>query len=49
MKGSEKSSILTTLGGKQQVPLLVHLDNRVIMYESDRIVEYLELNYGAKK
>jgi len=46
-KGTEKRKILTTLGGKDQVPLLMDMDNQVIMYESDRIVEYLEANYGT--
>jgi len=44
-KGTEKRQIIMTLGGKDQVPLLVDLDNQIIMYESDRIIEYLELNY----
>ncbi|MAZ30144.1 glutaredoxin [bacterium] len=34
-------------GGKQQVPYLVDADKEVAMYESDDIMDYLELNYGA--
>ena len=47
-KGTEKRKILNTLGGKDQVPLLIDMDNKVIMYESDRIVEFLEANYKEK-
>lgn len=48
-KQTEKRKILMTLGGKDQVPLLVDMDNQVLMYESDRIVEYLQANYGKKE
>ena len=34
-------------GGKQQVPYLVDTDKEVAMYESDDIMDYLELNYGS--
>lgn len=34
-------------GGKQQVPYLVDTDKEVAMYESDDIMDYLELNYSG--
>lgn len=40
-KGSKKREILMTMGGKDQVPFLVDLDKGILMYESDKIVEYL--------
>lgn len=40
--GSRKRSILLTLGGKNQVPFLVNLDKEIFMYESDKIIEYLD-------
>lgn len=35
---------LESLGGKHQVPYIV--DGDVAMYESDKIVEYIEQTYG---
>ena len=32
-------------GGKQQVPYLVDTDKEVAMYESDDIMDFLEINY----
>jgi len=37
---------LIAKGGKQQVPYLVDSDKDIAMYESDDIMDYLELNYG---
>ena len=34
-------------GGKQQVPYLIDSDKEVAMYESDDIMDYLEVNYSA--
>lgn len=34
------------LGGKTQVPFLVDPENKVQMYESGDIVDYLEKTYG---
>jgi len=34
-------------GGQQQVPYLVDAKKETAMYESDDIIDYLELNYGA--
>ena len=45
-KGEKKREILMTLGEKDQVPFLVDLDKGIMMYESDKIVEYLDKNYG---
>lgn len=33
-------------GGKKQVPYLVDTDKEVAMYESDDIMDFLEINYG---
>jgi glutathione S-transferase len=33
-------------GGEDQIPYLVDTDREVRMYESDDIVEYLEVKYG---
>ncbi|OGI23584.1 MAG: hypothetical protein A2287_04660 [Candidatus Melainabacteria bacterium RIFOXYA12_FULL_32_12] len=45
-KGTRKRGILLTLGGQDQVPFLVDQDKEVYMYESDKIIEYLDKNYG---
>ena len=37
---------LLAKGGKQQVPYLVDSEKEVAMYESDDIMDHLELNYG---
>lgn len=34
-------------GGKQQVPYLVDTEKEVAMYESDDIMDFLEINYSA--
>jgi glutathione S-transferase len=34
-------------GGKQQVPYLVDTEKEVAMYESDDIMDFLELNYSS--
>lgn len=34
-------------GGKKQVPYLVDTDKDVAMYESDDIIDFLELNYST--
>lgn len=44
-KGTKKREILMTLGGKDQVPFLVDMDKGIFMYESDKIIEYLNNNY----
>ena len=36
-------------GGKQQVPYLVDTEKEVAMYESDDIMDFLELNYGPQE
>ena len=36
---------LVEKGGKQQVPYLVDTDKEVAMYESDDIMDFLEINY----
>lgn len=36
-------------GGKRQVPYLVDDENKIEMYESDDIINYLEENYGKDK
>ena len=36
-------------GGKKQVPYLVDTDKEVAMYESDEIMDFLELNYGTEE
>lgn len=38
---------LATKGGKVQVPYLVDTDKEVAMYESDDIMDFLEINYSA--
>jgi len=45
-RSTKKVEILTILGGKDQVPFLVDLDKGIFMYESDKIVEYLDKNYS---
>lgn len=45
-KGTRKRGIIITLGGKDQVPFLVDIDKDIFMYESDKIVEYLDKTYG---
>lgn len=42
--GSKSRDILQKLGGKQQVPFLVDVDQGVMMYESGDIIEYLKKN-----
>lgn len=44
-KGSPSRRILTQLGGKDQLPYLVDLDAGVAMYESEKIIDYLEENF----
>ncbi|EKE03134.1 MAG: hypothetical protein ACD_20C00251G0005 [uncultured bacterium] len=44
--GTRKRGILITLGGKDQVPFLVDQDKEVYMYESEKIIEYLDKTYG---
>jgi len=44
--GSAKRQILITLGGKDQVPFFVDMDKGISMYESYKIVEYLEKTYS---
>lgn len=34
-------------GGKQQVPYIVDTEKEVAMYESDDILDFLEINYGT--
>lgn len=41
-RGTEGSAELVKLGGKQQVPFLVHGDT--MMYESDDIIKYAKEN-----
>jgi glutathione S-transferase len=43
--GTAKRQIIVTIGGIDQVPFLVDYDNDIKMYESDKIVEYLQTNY----
>src|SRR6056297_284322 len=38
---------LVAHGGKQQVPYLIDADKEVAMYESDDIMDFLEINYSA--
>jgi glutaredoxin len=38
---------LLAKGGKQQVPYLVDSDKGVAMYESDDIMDFLEINYSS--
>lgn len=43
---SEKRKLLTVLGDKEQVPMLIDMDKSLLMYESDDIIQYLEETYG---
>lgn len=38
----ENAQMLMKFGGKAQVPFLLDKDKKVSMYESDRIIEYLQ-------
>ena len=38
----ENEEELIKIGGKRQVPFLLDRDNKVEMYESDEIIEYLK-------
>jgi len=40
---------LIAKGGKKQVPFLEDTDRRVMMYESDDIIAYLNEHYGANE
>lgn len=40
---------LIALGGKKQVPYLVDQDQHEAMYESEKIINYLEKHYGQLK
>jgi glutathione S-transferase len=44
LSGSKSREILRRLGGKDQVPFLVDVDEGVMMYESSDIIEYLKKN-----
>ena len=37
---------MTEIGGGDEIPLLVDTDQEETLYESERIVEYLEERYG---
>ncbi len=43
---SENFDKLLSLGGKDQVPFLNDIDNDVLMYESDDIIEYIKKLQG---
>lgn len=45
--GSPSRKILDKLGGQAQVPFIVDTDNGEMMYESEKIVEYLENKYNG--
>ena len=38
----ENEEELIKIGGKRQVPFIIDRDNKVEMYESDEIIEYLK-------
>lgn len=38
----ENEEELVKIGGKRQVPFIIDRDNKVEMYESDEIIEYLK-------
>jgi glutaredoxin len=38
---------LVEKGGKQQVPYLIDTDKDVALYESDDIMDFLEINYSS--
>ena len=38
----ENAQMLMRFGGKAQVPFLLDKDKRISMYESDKIIEYLQ-------
>lgn len=44
-KGSPSRDIVLALGGKEQVPFLVDIDNGIFMYESDNIIAYIKEHY----
>lgn len=39
---AENAQMLMKFGGKAQVPFLLDKDKKVSMYESDKIIEYLQ-------
>ena len=45
-KGSERREELRERAGKLMVPYLVDPNNDIEMFESDKIVEYLESTYA---
>jgi glutathione S-transferase len=47
-KGAPQRRTLRQLGGKEQVPFLVDIENDIKMYESEDIIDYLEETYGDK-
>lgn len=42
----EKREFLKQISGNEQVPVLVDLDNNVIMKESDDIIAYLDKHFS---
>jgi len=48
--GNENNlQLMMDRGGKKQVPFLVDDESRIVMYETEDILDYLEKKYGNKK